>query len=97
MKWLLDNLPRQSTILELGSGTGTIELCKYYKVYSIENYKNWLNIACKSTYIYAPLKRYRSDRPNIKPYEWFDIDRVKKGIPETYDCLLIDAPKGKGR
>ena len=30
-------------ILELGSGYGTKELSKHYKMYSIENDKAWLN------------------------------------------------------
>lgn len=88
--WLLVNLPPRRTILEFGSGNGTIELTKYWKVISVEDKLEWMGVAPESTYIHAPLKDYGD-------YEWFDIDILKKEIPKKYDCILIDAPTGKGR
>jgi len=85
--WILKNLPKGKIILELGSGTGTIELTNYYKVYSIEHEKKWLGYAKKSNYIYAPIINYKN-------YQWYDINRIKKLIPEWYDLLLIDGPQG---
>lgn len=46
-------LPEGKIILEFGSGLGTDYLSKHYKMYSVENYSEWIN-KYKSTYIYAP-------------------------------------------
>ena len=54
-EWILANIPTDSTVLEIGSGNGTKELCKYYKVFTIEENKKWLNIA-PAHYIYAPIE-----------------------------------------
>lgn len=80
--WIRNNLPDGKTILELGSGTGTIELCKYYKVYSVEQNKKWLNVA-PSNYIYAPINN-----------EWYDVSILKKKLPKRYDLIIIDGPLG---
>ncbi len=85
--WILRNLPEGKIILELGSGKGTIELTEFYKVYSIEHDKKWLEYAKKSNYIYAPIIDYGK-------YRWYDINQIKKNIPEQYDLLLVDGPTG---
>ena len=54
--WIMSNLPEGSTILEFGSGRGTIELTKYYNVYSVEQDSKWLGLAEKAEYIHAPIK-----------------------------------------
>jgi hypothetical protein len=71
-----------STVLELGSGDGTFELLKLYKVFSIEHDQKWVN-KYESTYIYAPIKN-----------NWYDIEIVKKELPEHYDLILVDGPPG---
>lgn len=91
-KWIEENLPEGSTILELGSGNGTKELTKKWKVYSIENNPDWVGVAKDSNYIHAPLVKY----PEL-PYEWYDIEVVGNNIPEKYDLILVDAPTGHGR
>jgi len=53
--WIIENIPTGSTILELGSGTGTIELSKHYNMISIEHNDEWIGLCDKSNYIYAPL------------------------------------------
>jgi hypothetical protein len=71
-----------STILEFGSGTGTLELSKHYNLVSIEHDKKWLN-KYDSRYIYAPLV---DDM-------WYDgevLSRELGGI--DYDLILIDGP-----
>ena len=83
--WILHNFPKDSTILELGSGTGTIELSKHYKVYSVEQDKNWLNLAKDSTYIHAPIIN-----------NWYDSNILFENIPSEYDLLLVDGPSGTG-
>jgi len=86
-EWIKKKLKENSTILELGSGYGTIELCKYYNVYSVEHNKNFLNLS-KSNYIYAPFP---------KNYSWYNRIDLENKLPKKYDLLLIDGPPGKDR
>ena len=78
--WIRNNVKDGSTILELGSGRGTIELCKHYNMFSIEHDKKYLNKS-ESTYIHAPIKD-----------GWYDIDFFK--LPKEYSLLLVDGPTG---
>jgi hypothetical protein len=80
--WLKKNLPNGKTILEFGSGTGTIELVKHWNVYSVEQDKEWIGKS-KSNYIYAPIKN-----------GWYDDEIVFSKIPNNYDLIIIDGPKG---
>lgn len=82
--WLLKNLEEGKTIVEFGSGRGTIELTKKWEVYTIEHDKKWLGVAPKANYIYAPL---RFDG-------WYDSEKVFSGLPEKYDCIIVDGPVG---
>jgi hypothetical protein len=93
-KWILDNFEKGSTILELGSGTGTVELTKDFKVYSIENNKDWVGYAPDSTYIHSPLIDYKDQWGT---YQWYDKEYITPYLPATYDLLLVDAPTGSGR
>lgn len=85
--WIQDNLQEGKTILELGSGAGTIVLTNYYNVYSIEHDEKWVGLAEKSTYIYAPIVEYDG-------YLWYDVEVVKEQLPEKYDLILVDGPPG---
>ena len=79
--WLFRNLKPGSTILELGSGYGTIDLAKRFKIISIENDPNWLNLA-NSKYIYAPIIG-----------TWYDRSILEVELPKlTYDLILVDGP-----
>lgn len=69
-------------ILELGSGLGSIEILKYFNLYSIEHDENWLN-KFHQNYIYAPIKN-----------NWYDIDILKKQLPNEYSLILVDGPTG---
>lgn len=82
-EWIESNIPKGSTILELGSGKGTARMVENYTVYSIEHSQKWMN-KYGSNYIYAPIKD-----------GWYDIDAIKKGIPGHYDLLLVDGPPRK--
>lgn len=89
--WIRRNIKDGSTILELGSGTGTLELCKHYTVYSIEHDKQWVG-KTDSNYIYAPIVHHFEDYVN---YEWYDVSVLKEQLPKSYDLLLIDGPPGR--
>jgi hypothetical protein len=80
-----------STIVELGSGTGTNLLASEYKVYSVEDNEEWVGYCGDSNYIYAPLVELKSD----KLLCWYDPEVLKKSLPEEYDLLLIDGPFGE--
>ena len=82
-EYLKNNLSFGKTILEFGSGTGTIELTKHWKVFSVEQNPDWVGKAPDSTYIYAPLKE-----------GWYNSDIVFSQIPEDYDLIIIDGPFG---
>jgi hypothetical protein len=87
---ILELLPKNKTILEFGSGTGTAELSKYYNMYSIEHDKEWLN-KFDTNYIYAPV--VECDKDNS--INWYDINRIKDGIKNIkYDLILVDGPPG---
>jgi hypothetical protein len=91
-------LPEGSTILELGSGHGTGELSKYYKMYSIEANEQWLN-KFNSTYIHAPIKYYDQlyTAPSINGNTgWHDYTILKSALKDLkYDLIFIDGPEGK--
>ena len=103
--YIRELLPENKIILELGSGCGTEQLSKYYKMYSIENYEGWVD-KYDSTYIHAPIKSYnKSDvwwdnEPYIAPEGipgeegWYDPDIVKENLPNKYDLILVDGPNG---
>ena len=92
--WILKNIPKGSTILELGSGTGTAELVKHYTVYSIEHNEEWLNKVPEANYIYGKLLTF----PDMEHYTqgWYDLDVLDK-LPKNYDLLIIDSPPGFNR
>lgn len=94
-KWIRENLPEGSTILEFGSGNGTIELCKHYNVYSIENNHKWLGVAKDSNYIHSPLVDVNDERWG--KFRWYDLGTLLPKLPEKYDLILLDAPEGNGR
>ena len=88
--WIRENIKDGSTILELGSGTATVELCKFYNVYSIEHDRKWLNKS-NSNYIHAPIISYNDKHGK---YRWYDVRVLKEKLPKSYDLLLIDGPPG---
>jgi len=80
--WLIDNLNDNDTIVEFGSGTGTVELAKFFDVHSVENDKAWMLVG-DTNYIHAPLKRNG----------WYDPTVMDK-LPDEYKLVIIDGPKG---
>lgn len=96
---ILDFLPENKIILELGTGSGTQILAEHYSVISIENQPKWHT--GHSKLFHVPLKLCSElglpqsfwQRFKEATY-WYDVDILKKVLEEcTYDMLLIDGPK----
>lgn len=83
--WIFENLKEGSTLLEFGSGPGTIRFTDKYTVYSIEHDIKWVGHCKRSNYIYAPIKN-----------RWYDISVLQKELPSLqYDMILVDGPTGR--
>ena len=80
--WIAKNIPQGSTILELGSGTGTHELGKIYNVHCIEDNSEWVNKFDNLTYHYTPIKNGWYDRTSLN------------NLPKEYSLLIFDGPRG---
>ena len=85
-------IPSGSVIIELGSGSGSMELVKNYELYSIEQNKDWLGVAKGSNYIYAPLQDTTHGA-----FSWYDPSYIKDKLPSEYDLIIIDGPWSFGR
>ena len=87
---ILNLLPKNSIILEFGSGTGTVKLAKRFKMISIEHDEKYLHLSKKSTYIHAPIVDYSTNGG----YRWYDVEKIKNSLPKKYNLILIDGPPG---
>jgi predicted O-methyltransferase YrrM len=85
-------LPEGKTILELGSGEGTLQLLKHWEVISVEHdpeYVEKLTNRC----IYAPLTEHKAIRNHSGVMKWYDRDILKPELEGLeYDLLLVDGP-----
>ncbi len=95
--YIREILPEGKTILELGSGWGTSQLSKYYKMHSIEHDGRYV---CKhdSDYIYAPIHAYDDQwtAPDIPDNDgWYNVSALQLELPDIeYDLILVDGPPG---
>ena len=98
--YIVENLPEGKTILELGSGWGTGELCKRWDVISIEHDLKYTTRTRPENhrYIHAPLTDHKPLRNHEGAMKWYDRDIVKPALEGVdYDLLLIDGPPGNTR
>jgi hypothetical protein len=92
-------LPEGSTILEFGSGDGTIRLSKYFKMYSVENQPEWMDRYPEATtYINCSTKWYDTEftPPEMGSTQraWYNPNQLLSKLPEHYDLILVDGPGG---
>ena len=83
-----------STILELGSGSGTIELRKIAKVISIEHEPKYLHD-------YQP-DQNSAHEAHFIPLDpetgWYDRGNLREALAgKEYDLIIVDGPKRAGR
>lgn len=78
-------VPYGSTVLELGAGdVSTVELSEKFKLYSVENNKDWIKNVSGVRYFHAPLVN-----------GWYDPNIIET-IPWDYSLILVDGPWGTG-
>lgn len=91
-------IPNGGTILELGSGEGTIRLSEYFKIFSVENQPEWQDkYPICTTYINCRSKMYDNEytAPDLPEQKgWYHPDDLFANLPESYDLILIDGPGG---
>jgi len=79
-----------SKILELGSGDGTHRLSKSFdSVVSIEHDEKYIT----EYSIHVPLAPYK-DPHFTEASWWYDPVKLKKALPNDYDLIIVDGPKG---
>ena len=83
-QYVLQTFPDGSVILEFGSGFNTALLVAKFIVYTVEQDPKFLNLVPSAHYILAP----------IENEGWYSVDVLKNELPEIYDLVIIDGPKG---
>ena len=79
--FLLDELERDSVLVEFGSGFGTAALASYLDVTSIEDQAEWCGLVAQAEYIHAPLHG-----------NWYNHAAIERGLPSSWDAVLVDGP-----
>lgn len=83
---ILNNIPINSTILELGSGhISTKYLSEKYSMISIESNSEFIGLY-NSKYFYA----------STEETGWYDLKAISM-IPKDYKALIIDGPGNRDR
>lgn len=85
-------IPAGSTILELGSGHGTLRLASRFQMVSVEHDPAFVGLT-PSRYIHAPITPFRKPCA-VFPDDagWYDRDVLRAELPERYDLILVDGP-----
>ena len=86
---IVEILPFNKTILEIGSGNATRVLSNFYNMISIESNPAWLN-KYNSKYLYVPVEETISEE--FGKTKWLDSDILQKKINNlNYDLLIVDS------
>ena len=91
MAWIWTHIPDGSTILEFGSGNGSLKLSEKYDLMSIEHDPKWLHLS-NGRYIYAPIVENKSSS-NFSECGWYDIEKLVD-LPVFFDVIIVDGPTG---
>lgn len=92
--FLTEKLIFESSILEIGSGAGTVKLSKLFQsIDAIEHDYKYLNMASTVNYIHAPLVPY-TDSYFREATLWYNEKILAKSLQPCYDAIIIDGPQG---
>jgi len=86
--WILENVPENGKILELGSGKSSQIFSELYKIDSIEDNQRFIGKYSKVNYIPAKIVDYGK-------YYWYDATAIKKKLGKKYDLIIVDGPTDK--
>lgn len=89
--WINDNLSIGNTILEFGSGQGSVALSSRFNLISVEHDEKWLNLS-NGTYIHAKIV----ENPISSQYKqtgWYNPESLVE-LPEFADLIIVDGPPG---
>ena len=98
LNFIKENLSKESTILEFGSGDGTVWLSKLgFTIYSVENQMEWMDRFPSATnYINCRSRYYGKDYPAPEGIRerrgWYYLEDILSKIPKSYDLILVDGP-----
>ena len=91
--WLSENIKEGSTILEFGSGHGSIALAKRYDLISVEHDEQWIGIS-ESKYIHAKITENPISVENNQS-GWYEIAPIVEVIrAKQIAVFIIDGPPG---
>lgn len=91
--WLETNVKEGATVLEFGSGHGSIRLAKQYNLISIEHDKEWVGVS-DSTYIHVEIEENPISKENNQQ-GWYVLSPIIEAIQgNKIDVFLVDGPPG---
>jgi hypothetical protein len=98
---LLEVIPEGSTVLELGTGFGTIPIAEKFKVISIENNPHWHQGV--SELIEVPVVDQLNIPGSISKRfplykQWYDAELLRTKLAgKQYDAIIVDGPESPSR
>jgi hypothetical protein len=98
-EFILKNIEIGSGIIEIGSGyCSTKAFSKFYKLTSIDDNIEYINIYDDVNYIHAPITGTITLPPVISPFKnsWYDVKIIVENLPDDYKMVFVDGPLGSG-
>jgi len=89
--WINDNISKGCTILEFGSGHGSVALSSRFQLISIEHDENWLNLS-NGRYIHAEIVQNPISSTHGQT-GWYDSGKLVN-LPAFADLIIVDGPPG---
>lgn len=89
--WINDNLSKGCTIVEFGSGHGSVALSSRFNLISVEHDEEWLNLS-NGTYIHAEIVQNPISNQH-KQTGWYNPESLDN-LPAFVDLIIVDGPPG---
>lgn len=89
--WINDNLSKGCTIVEFGSGHGSVALSSHFNLISVEHDEKWLNLS-NGTYIHAEIVQNPISNQHNQT-GWYDPEGFVN-LPDFADLIIVDGPPG---